>query len=144
MKQQLDNLIKSHSVIKLGTKHPDGTVFYGIVLDKRRLFVVLQQLTSFEPDGIVVIPKKRIRSIHNGKNERCMNEVVQNIRSINGISISNPCEGLNSLREIVDHLRTEDIWPVVEVLYEGKESLYLGPIMKVSRRSFTMNCFDGV
>lgn len=142
MKQKLDNLVKSRSVIKLCTRHPDGTVFYGIVLGNTTLFVVLQELTSFEADGIVVIPKKWITAIHNGKNERCMNEVVQNILSTNGISISNPCEGLKSLRELVGHLQKEDIWPAVEVLYEGKESLYLGPITKVSRRSFSMNCFD--
>src|SRR5262245_61389396 len=75
-----ENLNKSKAqkkLIRVHTKHPDGTSFDGIVLQNTKSVVSLLKIEDFEPDGIVVVPKKWLKSIRAGKFEACANEVIR-------------------------------------------------------------------
>jgi len=117
-------------------------MFSGILLQNERLFITVQQIASFEFDGIVVIPKKWVKSVRNGKYERCLNAILREVVYVKGLSVGEPFKGLNSIREIVTRLRKENIWPAIEVLYKQEASLYVGPITDISTRTFRVNCYD--
>jgi hypothetical protein len=122
-------------IIMLRTRHPDGSRFDGIVVDNKKSFVIIQEITNFEEDGYVVIPKKWIKSVRNGEHERCANKVFRFIKpDVNITSLAPAIEFVN-LASVVSYLRDNDVWPAVEVIYKGEASLYLGPITEVSQEA---------
>ncbi|MGB7208381.1 MAG: hypothetical protein WBD27_06965 [Pyrinomonadaceae bacterium] len=129
-------------MIKIRTKHPDGTDFGGIVLENKRSFVIIQQITSFEPDGIVIIPKTWIKGIRNGKFEKCANEIIRSILTNEGLVASGWHTELNTLEAIMAHLKANNVWPAVEVLYNGDASFYIGPVIDILPNSFKIHSYD--
>lgn len=142
LKQDLAALADSHWAIQVRTKHPDGTTIDGVVLDDKKTYIVLQEISSFEPDGVIVLPKKWIKSIRNGKIEKCMNEVLQQQPAIDYGAVGASYRAFDKIEELIMHLHVADIWPAIEVLFNGQASLYMGPVTAVGKRSFTLACFD--
>jgi hypothetical protein len=129
-------------MILIRTKPPDATEFQGIVLANTETFVIIQQITDFEANGIVVIAKKWIESVRNGKFEKCANEILRSTVPSESSPRAAPYLGASSWEEIVAALQAADIWPAVEVIYKGEPSFYIGPVTAVSKDSFKLYCYD--
>ena len=40
-------------------------------------------------------------------------------------------------------LAERDIWPAVEVVFtDGGSALYIGPILEIKKKHFSLNCYD--
>lgn len=128
-------------MIRIRTKHPDGSNFDGIVLQNAKSLVVLLKMDDFEPNGIVVVPKKWIASIRDGKFEACADEVVRFSGSLKRDALKWPSE-LDILPDIFAHLKERGIWPAVEILFRGGDALYLGPITEVTKDTMKIYCYD--
>ena len=124
-------------------KHPDGTTLNGIILADKGPFYIIREFASFEPDGILIVPRKWLRGIRNSEHEICANAIIRNSKSINGaIDISVWLEKSTTVEEVLSGLSLNDLWPAIEVVH-GKESrMYLGRIVAISGKSFIMLCFD--
>lgn len=142
MEGDLDALAASRWAIQVRTGHPDGTAFLAIVLENGRDFIIVQNISSFEYDGILVIPKKWITGIRNGKDERCSNEVLRQALAPEDISPDATYFGLSDLKEIVTRLRVQSIWPAIEALHRHESSLYIGRITNVANDSFEMLSYN--
>jgi hypothetical protein len=142
MKKALDAIASSRRAIRIRTKHPDGTVLAGFILRNARSFLVIQEVTSFELDGIIILPKRWLRGICNGKNERGLNSVLQNVMNVASVSIDSAYGKLDTVAEILAHLKAESIWPAIEVVYKREASIYIGPITTVSEKAFKVYCYD--
>ena len=129
-------------VVKINTKHPEGDAYGGIVLDYNRNYVVFRIIDDFEPDGIIVLPKKWIKNIRNGKLEKCYNDVIRVCNTLKKVKETGWLLGMKTMEEIVNHLKSQGTWPSVEVVHDNGSSLYLGEITEVSKNSFSMNCYD--
>jgi len=132
---------RSKGMVKITTSHPEGSDFDGIVLGSSKDLVIIQQITSFEPDGIVVIPKAWIEDVRNGPFEKCANEILTGITAVDRLTPP-PYANLPHLDQIIDHLHDKDIWPAVEVIYKGRPSVYVGPITSVAVHSFELLCYN--
>jgi hypothetical protein len=143
MNKYLDASRARKKLIRIRTKHPDSTKFDGIVLQNAKAFAALLKMDDFEPDGIVVIPKKWLKSIRDGKFEACANEVVRFVGSLKRRDPFKWPSHFHSLPDILAYLKQRDIWPAVEIVYSGGSALYLGPITEVSTRSMRIYSYDG-
>lgn len=117
--------------IKINTKHPDGDAYCGIVLTETRTFVVIAEYSEIEYDGIAVIPKKYIKSVRDGKNEKCLNEILRFNGQIKKAKAPKWLMSCETVQSIIAELMKRDIWPSVEMISEdGKNSaMYLGAIV---------------
>ncbi len=147
MNKKFKALKAAKDVVLIKTTHPDGTDFKGIILDDKKLFIVIREIKSFEADGIIVLPKKWITTIRNGKYEKCATEIFNANRQPGALDDAGAeaihwYADLTGLEEIIAYLKTEDIWPGIEVIYNDEASLYMGPVTDASENSFKLYCFD--
>jgi len=142
MNKDLDTSKRTKGILHLRTKNPDGTTFNGVILDNKKTLVIIQEFVGFEADGIIVIPKRWIRGIRNGKHEQCATKIIHSAKNLGAADDSGWYIDLTKMEEIITYLKTADIWPAVEVLYKNDPSLYMGFITDVSKSSFRIYCYD--
>lgn len=143
MSKELKSLISSHRLIHIKTKHPDSTAFDCIPLVQSKSLVIFQEITAFEPDGIVVLPKRWILGIRNGQIERAADAVIRHDRTINELSGRSVQFGQpKNLLELLSHLRSRGTWPAIEILRNNKGIIYIGPITSVSDKTFRIHCYS--
>ncbi len=143
MTPRFEKFIASRRLVQLETKHPDGTVFSGIILAEKDDFIALREFTSLEPDGLIVLPRKWIRAVRNSGHEDCVNVVIRHTGAIDRVESMIPwLASTNTLREVLSYLLKEDIWPAVEIVVRGEGYVYLGKLITLSDRSFDMRCYS--
>ena len=143
MNKHLSRSKNRKGVIRIRTKAPDGMNIDGIVLQEARSFVSLLVVEDFEPDGIVVVPKKWIKGIRDGKFEACATEMIRFSGTLERTEPFAWPSNLTSLAEVCAYLKERDIWPAVEIIYNGDDSaFYIGPITEISKRSLRLYCYD--
>ncbi len=142
MNKEFDYSMNNKWVIRINTKHPDGDAYDGIVLDYNRKYVVLRVIDDFEPDGIIFIFKKNIKSIRNGKLEKSFNAVISFCKTLKSLKETGWFHGMKTLEEIMSYLKSQSTWPSIEVVHDNGSSLYIGEITEVSKSSFSINCYD--
>jgi hypothetical protein len=130
--------------MRFKTKHPDGDNYDGIVTHIKPGFIVLREEESFELDGVIILPKRFIKGVRDGKFDLCCNEILRRngaLKHLRPIRWLNSCE---TIPQVIAALMRRDIWPGVEVIFnEGAESaLYLGPITRVADDRFFIKCYD--
>jgi hypothetical protein len=142
MTHQLGALGASRRAVHIRTKHPDGSTFLGIILEDKESFIIIQNITSFEYDGTVVIPKKWVNEILDGKVEQVATEILSRFAAPADTPPAAPHFGRDSLKDIVKHLQMEGIWPAVESIQGDDSSLYIGPIIRTGSDSFEVHCYN--
>ena len=136
-------------LLRFKTSHPEGDHYSGVVTDIKRTFIVLRELRELEFDGILVLPKKVLKGCRDSKYEACHNRILRHSGSINKAKSYdwNPLIDINTLYDVVQKIRRNNIWPSVEILFEidGKleTDFYIGPIIKIERYGFWICPYDG-
>lgn len=143
MNEHLDTSKARNRVIRIRTKHPDETSFDGIVLQNDKSFTALRKIDDFEPDGIVVVPKKWLKSIRDSKFEDCISEVVRFSGTLQRVDLVEWPSGLANVPDVLAYLKERDLWPAIEIVYSGGSPLYLGPITKITNETVRIYCYDG-
>jgi hypothetical protein len=141
MNRILNQSLRARRVVTISTSHPAKVGFCGIVLATPKDLVVLNQVRDFEPDGFVVLPKAWIDDVRSGPFEKTQDEILRDAGAAEPASAS-PFAGLEHLDQIADYCHAHDVWPVVEVIYKGRASLYRGPVTDVSVHSFELFCYS--
>jgi hypothetical protein len=143
MNKSLNSFISTHQMIRLQTKHPDGTAFDCIPLMESKSMFIVMEMTSFEPDGFVVVPRKWLLKIRDGEIERTGNSVIQHDRTIADVpKCPSEFAGTKTLAELMSRLQATNIWPAIEIIRKRKGIVYVGPITKVSANSFRMHRYS--
>jgi hypothetical protein len=143
MKPRFESLIASKRLVQLETKHPDGTVFSGVLLAENENFIVFREFASFEPDGLIVVPRRWIRAVRDSEQENCTNAIIRHNGAIDRVKSEIAWLGdANTLREVLSHLLKEDIWPAIEIVLRGEGYVYLGKLIALSAGSFDMRCYS--
>ncbi|MCY2977316.1 MAG: hypothetical protein NTU79_01455 [Planctomycetota bacterium] len=132
----------SNELIRIVTKHPDGTTLDGIVLSHSRTLVVIREITGFEPDGVIGIPKAWIEKVQKGKREKCASEIIKLENTLVDCDDSLDFAEWNTPKDVIAQLQQCDVWPAVEVISCSRASLYMGPITEVSKSWFKLHCYD--
>ncbi|MEO6589938.1 MAG: hypothetical protein ABIP06_11605 [Pyrinomonadaceae bacterium] len=128
--------------IRLKTSHPDKDNYDGVVICNKSDFVVLREEIDFEFNGVVFIPKRFIKSIRDGKYDKCGNEILRQNGQLEQLNVPDwifECENLN---QILDSLKSQDIWAAIEIVSNKNSSFYIGPITKIGKRNFRLHCYD--
>lgn len=143
MNKSISSFIAQGWLIRLKTKHPDGTEFDCIPVAENKSLVAVQEITAFEADGIVVLPKKWILRIRNGEFERAANAIIRHERTIDNVP-AYPVElsRFSSLKQLISDLRAGDVWPAIEIIHKKKGIVYVGSISDVFDKSFRLQCYS--
>lgn len=130
--------------LRLKTIHPKGDRFDGIVRKIARNFIVMREEEDFEFDGIVVLPKRVIRGVRDGRFERCCNRLLRENEIRNKLRIPAWLDACETLPDVIVALMEREIWPAVEIVYGRKRHnvLYLGPITRTTDEGFFLYCYD--
>ncbi|MFZ0420835.1 MAG: hypothetical protein WAM04_22225 [Candidatus Sulfotelmatobacter sp.] len=100
-------------------------------------------MTAFEADGIVVLPKKWILRVRNGQFEEAANAIIRHERTLYTVpSPSMQFARFRTLKELISYLQAQDIWPAIEIIFNKKGIVYMGPISAISNKSFHMQCYS--
>lgn len=137
--------IKKQWYIKFNTKHPDGDSYYGFVLKEAESFIVIASFSELEYDGITILTKKYIKSLRDGENEKCINEILRfngQIKKVKNFKWLDKCETMEC---IIKELMRRDVWPTIEVVSSDlkNSALYLGPIVGHGHKSFGLFGYSG-
>lgn len=144
MNKHLSESKNRKRLIRIRAKDPDKMNIDGIVLEDTRSFVTLLKVADFEPDGIVVVPKKWIKGIQDGEFEVCANEVIRFSGMLERGELFEWPSNLTSLADVFAYLKERDIWPAIEIVYNGDSALYVGPITEISKRWLRVYCYDAI
>ncbi|MBK8465596.1 MAG: hypothetical protein IPL32_07165 [Chloracidobacterium sp.] len=129
--------------MRFKTLHPDGDAYDGIVLHLSNELIALGEMRDFEFDGINVFPRNAIKGYRDNKFDRCCNQILFGNGQLKRLRVAkwlNACETFNQLALV---LMKRDIWPAVEVVFkDGDRALYVGPIVEVKNKHFSINCYD--
>lgn len=136
--------LKNKWCLRFETFHPDEDSYNGVVVLNKPHFIVFQDEASFEFDGFIVLPKRIIKGIRDGKFEKCLNEIIRQNQTIEKLSLPDWIASCDTIQQIVTELMTLDIWAGVETIFKnGKDSaFYIGPITKTTDEQFSLKCYD--
>lgn len=115
---------------------PDKDHYNGVVMKIGKTFVVLNRIFNLALDGILILPRKAVTGYRDGKNEVGHNQVLRFHHLIEKLKIPGWLSKCESIPEILKALQKRDIWPIVEVNYEGNQFFHIGPIVEVNEREF--------
>ena len=121
-----------------------GDNYDGVVMMIRPTFIVLQELTSFYFDGIIILPKKVISGYRDNQFDRCKNEIIRQNRAINKLSLPKWLQSCQSVPQILIEMMERGIWPAIESVSKDKpgSALYLGQVDEVGNVGLYIYCYD--
>jgi hypothetical protein len=130
--------------LRFKTCHPDGDEFDGVVIQIAREFIVLREEVNFEFDGVVVLPKSRIKGCRDNKYERCRNELLRHngaIRKCRSVPWLSSC---GTLPDVIGKLKARDVWPAIEVVFNGnsRSAFYLGTLTHIGSDRCVLRSYD--
>lgn len=130
--------------LRLKTVLPDGDNYDGIVTHNKRQFVVLRNVRDFRFDGVILLPKRIIKSYRDNKYEKCCNAIIRENENINKMKVPPWMDSCDSIADVLAQFQRRDIWPIIETLVDdgADTSFYLGPITDVNEKTFHLKCYD--
>jgi hypothetical protein len=142
--QKYSKSLAEQWLMRFKTKHPDGDNYDGVVTHIKSAFVVLREEKDFEWDGIIILPKRIIKGIRDGRYDRCYNQILRQngaMKKLRSPGWLNSCE---TIPQVCASLMKRDIWPAIEIIFDdGAESAYyLGPITRVDEDRFFLRYYD--
>jgi hypothetical protein len=130
--------------IRFETLHPDTDNYDGVITHNKPDFIVLREQEDFEFDGIVILSKQFIKSIRDGKYEKCCNEILRYNGAIKRLRVPKWMSNCETMQKIFNMAKRRNIWLGVEIVFkEGTESaFYIGPIASADEKHFSIKCYD--
>lgn len=129
--------------MRFRTRHPEGDDYDAVILHVAQQFVIMREVDDFEFDGIIVLPKKFIRGVRDGKFERCANEILRQNGELKRLKVPSWIAGCATIKDLLTTLMKRSTWPAIEMLFDdGSTALYLGPVESVSVEGFKTQCYD--
>jgi hypothetical protein len=89
LEKKINKSLEKKWRVRFKTTNPDKDNYDGVVICNKDDFIVLQQEESFEFDGLVIIPKKFIKNVRDGKYEKCCNEILVQNGQLEKITVNN-------------------------------------------------------
>ena len=142
--QKYNKSLTEQWLMRFKTKHPNGDNYDGVVTRIKPAFIVLREERDLELDGVIILPKRVIKGVRDGRYERCYNQILRQngeMRKLRSPRWLNSCE---TIAQVCASLMKRDIWPGVGTIFDdGAESaFYLGPITRVDEDRFFLRCYD--
>ena len=130
--------------IRIRTKHPDGDNYDGVITHVKSSFIVLREEKEFEFDGVIILPKRSIKSIRDGKFDKCCNEILRQNGQIKRLHPTRWLDSCETIADVIETLMKRDIWPGVETLSpNGKDyPFYIGPVIQTGPKAFSILGYD--
>jgi len=124
--------------------HPDNDNYDGVITHNKLDFIVLREQKDFEFDGIVMLYKQFVKSIRDGKYERCANEILRYNGVIKKLRVPKWVSDCETMQQVFNMAKRRGIWLGVEIIFnEGNESaFYIGPITDADEKHFSIKCYD--
>ncbi|MGH9941080.1 MAG: hypothetical protein ACRD9R_01830 [Pyrinomonadaceae bacterium] len=125
-------------------RHPDEDNFDGVITHIKSSFIVLREEDAFEFDGFVILPKKVIKGIRDGRYERCGNQIIRFNGVLRKLRAPHWLDSCETIPQVFASMMRRDIWPAVEIVFneERESALYLGPITNLNDEQFSLKCYD--
>jgi len=143
MKKKLKYSLKNNHIIRFYLRHPTDKYYSGIVLNFTKNIIVFQDETDFELGSVSIMPKSQIKGVRLSKYEKVWHKVLKNSGGLESLCKKPWVVKIDSIKRALELLEKKGIWPAVEVKHSKKDTgLYLGPITKIKKSSFTQNCYD--
>ena len=130
--------------VRVHSDHPAGDACDGVVLALHPELVVLREEDDFEFDGVVVLPRRSVRSVRDDEYERASNAILRHNGQLERLA-ETPAWMVRStsLLELLAGARRHDVWPGVECLQDDDGTgFYLGPVTGLADDSFFQRCYD--
>ena len=126
------------------TSHPDKDALDGVVICNKSEFIALREEVDFEFEGVVIIPKRFIKKVRDGKYDKCCNEIIRQNGEIEKINAPNWIDSCDNLNQLFTSLKQYEIWAGIEIVFdkEKKSAFYIGPITRVGAKNFYIKCYD--
>jgi len=142
--EKLRESLERRRCMRLKTRHPDGDRIDGVVVGLTKTIVVLHQVEDFEFDGFVVMPKKLVAGVRDGKYEACGNEILRENGALQTCRPPRWLEPCETLFDVVAAMKRRDMWPFVETIAKsGKRTeCRIGPITAIRDEHFNLRGYD--
>lgn len=130
--------------MRLETLHSESDNYDGVIMKIQPEFIVLREEESFEFDGIVILPKKLIKNVRDGKYDKCCNEILRHNGAIKKLHIPKWLEKCVTLPQVLKQIKKRDIWGAIEILVEERTEtdFYLGKLTDIDNEQFTIKSYD--
>lgn len=144
LENKFNESLKNKWCVRFKTAHPDKDVYDGVIIYNKSEFIVLHEEEGFEFDGFIIIPKKFIKKIRDGKYEKCCNQIIRQNGEIENLSAPDWIASCNNIRQLIKALKSEEIWAGIEIVFnqETKSAFYIGPITRIGTKNFYIKCYD--
>ena len=143
MNKKLNKSLEDKCCIRIETNHVDEDEYNGIVIHLTNKMVVLYVVDNFEVDGVIAIPRNRIKGIRSSKFEKCEDIILRNNGEIKKIKKIKWLSNVTDMKELLGNIKKRKIWPIVEIEHkENVYSLYIGPLKSLRNRKFDIHCYD--
>lgn len=114
----------------------------GIVVHIGRDFVAISQEYDFEVDGLMIFPKRVLKGYRDDRFERCFNEILRENGQIKKAVAPKWLTNCTRLVDALQYCYHKDIWPAIDIVYEEKGLLYLGPLVDVNEKELKIYGYD--
>ena len=143
-KRKYDKSLAERWCMRFKTTHPDGDSYAGIVTHVKPGFIVLREEESFELDGVIILPKRSVKGVRDGKYDRCCNEVLRQNGALKRLRPARWLDSSETLPQVIASMMRRGVWPAVETVPERGEdgALYIGPISEAGSDRFSIWCYD--
>jgi hypothetical protein len=130
--------------MRFETTHPENDNYDGVIIHIKEDFVILAQQNDFEFDGIIILPKKFIKNIRDGKYDKCCNQIMRFNGEIQKLTTPDWLDSCDTIYQILETMKAQDIWGAVEIIFgqEAESAFYIGPITEVNNEQFSLKCYD--
>jgi len=130
--------------MRFETVHPDGDNYDGVITHIKPEFIILREEESFELDGVILLPKRFIKSIRDGKYDKCCNQIIRANGAMKKLRAPRWLGSCETIPQVISSMMRRKIWPGVEIIFnQGSDSaFYLGPITQVGDEQFFIKSYD--
>jgi hypothetical protein len=139
--KKLKRLAGSQKTVRLYTTHIDGDAYDGIVLAAFPELILLQVINDFKLGGVIALPTRSLKSVRLGPLEKTMDEIIHENGQIKKLNKSTWIREVNNIGLMLMECWRRKIWPIVEIQYEKKNALYIGPITGIYQKNFGIFCY---
>jgi hypothetical protein len=143
-KRKYDKSLAEQWCMRFKTTHPDGDNYAGIVTHVKPGFIILREEESFELDGVLILPKRSIKGIRDGKYDRCCNEILRQNGALKKLRPVRWLDSCETIPQVISSMMRRDVWPAIETVPEPGDdgALYVGPITGAGSDGFSLWCYD--
>jgi hypothetical protein len=130
--------------MRFETLHPENDNYGGVITHIKPDFIVLREEEYFEFDGIVILPKRFIKNVRDGKYDKCCNEILRHNGAIKKFKAPNWIDACETIPQILSLMQKRDIWGAVEIIIndETDTDFYLGKFTQVNEKEFSIKSYD--